>query len=186
MIVTQLPRTVARIAMSIQPSSHHIADSWTKLYCECVTTAMRWLLRRDSRVRLCRRCAYPIDASRPRTHPSVMIHFPSYCSAVTCSIHSTALPFCFSWMAMCVMAVFGERAMPCFSPGGNQTTSPGPISSTGPPQRCTRPTGGDDERLSEGMRVPGRASAGLERDGAPADYGAAPAPRKRIDAHRFP
>ena len=27
----------------------------------------------------------------------------------------------------------------CFSPGGNQITSPGRISSTGPPQRCTQP-----------------------------------------------
>src|SRR5208283_2069756 len=42
-------------------------------------------------------------------------------------------------MAMCVMAVVGEAPCQCFSPGGNQITSPGRISSIGPPQRCTRP-----------------------------------------------
>src|SRR5437588_8522714 len=42
-------------------------------------------------------------------------------------------------MAMWVMAVDGAAPCQCFSSGGNQTTSPGRISSTGPPQRCTRP-----------------------------------------------
>src|ERR1035441_4872084 len=42
-------------------------------------------------------------------------------------------------MAMCVMAVAGAAPCQCFSPGGNQTTSPGRISSIGPPQRCARP-----------------------------------------------
>src|SRR5438105_9701790 len=42
-------------------------------------------------------------------------------------------------MAMCVMAVVGVAPCQCFSPGGNQTTSPGRISSTGPPQRCAQP-----------------------------------------------
>ena len=42
-------------------------------------------------------------------------------------------------MAMCVMAVVGVAPCQCFSPGGNQTTSPGRISSIGPPQRCTQP-----------------------------------------------
>ena len=37
------------------------------------------------------------------------------------------------------MAVVGAAPCQCFSPGGNQTTSPGRISSIGPPQRCTRP-----------------------------------------------
>src|SRR3954471_5394009 len=62
-----------------------------------------------------------------------------YCSSLTCSIQSTALPFFFSWMAMCVMAVVGAAPCQCFSPGENQTTSPGRISSIGPPQRCARP-----------------------------------------------
>jgi hypothetical protein len=39
-IVTQLPRTFARIAMSSN-RGRIIADLWTKLYCERVTTAMR-------------------------------------------------------------------------------------------------------------------------------------------------
>ena len=42
-------------------------------------------------------------------------------------------------MAMCVMAVVGEAPCQCFRPGGNQTTSPGRISSIGPPSRCTQP-----------------------------------------------
>ena len=42
-------------------------------------------------------------------------------------------------MAMCGMAVAGAAPCQCFSPGGNQITSPGRISSIGPPQRCTRP-----------------------------------------------
>src|SRR3954451_15662180 len=37
------------------------------------------------------------------------------------------------------MAVVGAAPCQCFSPGGNHTTSPGRISSTGPPQRCTPP-----------------------------------------------
>ncbi len=58
-----------------------------------------------------------------------------YCSSVTCSIQSTTLPSSCSWIAMCVMAVVGAAPCQCFSPGGNQTTSPGRISSIGPPQR---------------------------------------------------
>src|SRR5207248_7640641 len=42
-------------------------------------------------------------------------------------------------MAMCVMAVVGVAPCQCFSLGGNQTTSPGRISSIGPPQRCAQP-----------------------------------------------
>src|SRR5207247_848889 len=42
-------------------------------------------------------------------------------------------------MAMCVMAVVAVAPCQCFSPGGNQTTSPGRISSIGPSQRCARP-----------------------------------------------
>src|SRR5438270_7838332 len=37
------------------------------------------------------------------------------------------------------MAVVGAAPCQCFSPGGNQTTSPGRISSTGPPSRCAQP-----------------------------------------------
>src|SRR3954467_11595270 len=42
-------------------------------------------------------------------------------------------------MAMCVIAVVGVAPCQCFSPGGNQTTSPGLISSIGPPSCCTQP-----------------------------------------------
>jgi hypothetical protein len=37
------------------------------------------------------------------------------------------------------MAVVGAAPCQCFSPGANQTTSPGRIPSIGPPQRCARP-----------------------------------------------
>src|SRR5207248_3243573 len=42
-------------------------------------------------------------------------------------------------MAICVIAVVGIAPCQCFSLGGNQTTSPGRISSTGPPSRCAHP-----------------------------------------------
>ncbi len=44
-----------------------------------------------------------------------------------------------SWMAMWLMAVSGVAPCQCFSPAGNQTTSPWLISSIGPPSRWTRP-----------------------------------------------
>src|SRR3954451_19782479 len=40
---------------------------------------------------------------------------------------------------MCVIAVVGAPPYQCFSPGANQITSPGWISSTGPPSRCAHP-----------------------------------------------
>src|SRR2546421_4032877 len=42
-------------------------------------------------------------------------------------------------MAMCVIAVVDVAPCQCFSPGGHQTTSPGLISSFGPPSLCTHP-----------------------------------------------
>src|SRR5713226_6244140 len=42
-------------------------------------------------------------------------------------------------MATCVIAVVGAAPCQCFSPGGNQITSPGRISSIGPPSRWTQP-----------------------------------------------
>src|SRR4051794_40609758 len=62
-----------------------------------------------------------------------------YCSSLTCSIQVTGEPLSFSWTAMWLMAVVGAAPCQCFSPGSNQTTSPGRISSTGPPSRWTRP-----------------------------------------------
>src|SRR5437667_3555915 len=43
-------------------------------------------------------------------------------------------------MAMCVIAVVGIAPCQCFSLGANQTTSPGRISSMGPPSCCAHPT----------------------------------------------
>src|ERR1051325_11697718 len=40
---------------------------------------------------------------------------------------------------MWTIAVLGDAPCQCFSPGANQTTSPGRISSTGPPHRCAQP-----------------------------------------------
>src|SRR2546421_11529791 len=42
-------------------------------------------------------------------------------------------------MAMCVIAVVRVAPCQCFSSGANQITSPGRISSTGPPSRCAQP-----------------------------------------------
>src|ERR1700677_693721 len=42
-------------------------------------------------------------------------------------------------MAKWVIAVVGAAPCQCFSPGANQITSPGRISSIGPPHRCARP-----------------------------------------------
>ncbi len=75
---------------------------------------------------------------------------------------------------MCVIAVVGVAPCQCFSPGGNQTTSPGRISSIGPPSRCAQPHAGrDDQRLAERMGVPRRARARLERDARPGRPGPA-------------
>src|SRR6266516_7905732 len=68
-------------------------------------------------------------------------------------------------MAMCVMAVVAVAPCQCFSPGENQITSPGRISSIGPPQRCTRPQPAVTIRVWRSLvAVPGGPSARLERD----------------------
>src|SRR5215813_13999299 len=43
-------------------------------------------------------------------------------------------------MAMCVIGVVDVAPCQCFSLGGHQTTSPGRISTFGPPSLCTQPT----------------------------------------------
>ena len=66
-------------------------------------------------------------------------------------------------MAMCVMAVVGVAPCQCFSPGGNQTTSPGRISSIGPPSALSPAAASrDDESLAERMRMPCSPRARLE------------------------
>src|SRR5208283_1040062 len=64
---------------------------------------------------------------------------PWYCSSLTFSIQSTALPLSFSTMAICDIAVVAVAPCQCFLPGGHQTTSPGRISSLGSPQHCVQP-----------------------------------------------
>ena len=71
--------------------------------------------------------------------PWSLLHLAPYCSALTCSSQSTAFPSSFSWIAICVIAAVGAAPCQCFSPGANQITSPGRISSIGPPQCCARP-----------------------------------------------
>src|SRR5947209_734982 len=98
-------------------------------------------------------------------------------------------------MAMWVMAVVGVAPCQCFSPGSNQITSPGPISSIGPPQRWTRPRPAVTIRvwpsgwLCQAVRAPGskvtlaptaRAGSGAWNRGstrtAPVKFSAAPLP----------
>src|SRR5919109_3733605 len=98
-------------------------------------------------------------------------------------------------MAMCVMAVVGVAPCQCFSPGSNQITSPGRMSSIGPPQRCTRPQPAVAIRvwpsgwLCQAVRAPGsnvtlaptaRAGSGASNRGSmrtlPVKYSAGPFP----------
>ena len=64
-------------------------------------------------------------------------------------------------MAMWVMAVVGVAPCQCFSPGGNQITSPGRISSIGPaPALRQAAAGRHDQGLAQGwvchaVRAPG-------------------------------
>src|SRR5882724_4148581 len=96
---------------------------------------------------------------------------------------------------MCVIAVVEVAPCQCFSPGGHQTTSPGRISSFGPPSLCTQPH--PDVTISvcpsgclcHAVRAPGsnvtltpstRAGSGAWNSGsmrtAPVKYSAGPLP----------
>src|SRR2546428_6563959 len=77
--------------------------------------------------------------SGPELHDHVRHCSLLYSSSLTFSIQSTALPLSCSCMAMCVTAVGGAAPGQCFSPCGNQTTSPGPVSSIRPPPRRAPP-----------------------------------------------
>src|SRR5947209_8828030 len=98
-------------------------------------------------------------------------------------------------MAICVIAVVGVAPCQCFSPGSNQITSPGRMTSIGPPQRCTRPQPYVTIRvwpsgwLCQAVRAPGsnvtlaptaRAGSGASNRGsmrtAPVKYSADPLP----------
>ena len=86
---------------------------------------------------------------------------------------------------MWVMAVVGAAPCQCFSPGGNQTTSPGPdFLDRAALALDPAAAGGDDQRLTERMRVPGGAGAGLERDAGAANAGRIGRAEQRIDADR--
>ncbi len=93
------------------------------------------------------------------------------------------------------MAVVGVAPCQCFSPGSNQITSPGRMSSIGPPQRWTRPQPAVTIRvwpsgwLCQAVRAPGsnvtlaltaRAGSGAWNRGsmrtAPVKYSADPFP----------
>src|SRR6266516_4519618 len=68
-------------------------------------------------------------------------------------------------MAMYVTAVVDVAPCQCFSPGGNQITSPGRMSSIEPPQHCTRPQPVVTIRVWRSLvAVPCGPSAGLECD----------------------
>src|SRR5579872_5858211 len=98
-------------------------------------------------------------------------------------------------MAIWVIAVVGAAPCQCFSPGGIQRTSPGRISSIGPPQRRARPQPAVTSRVCpsgwvcHAVRAPGskvtlapttRAGAGGLNSGstrtAPVKYSAGPLP----------
>src|SRR5205807_4433958 len=71
-------------------------------------------------------------------------------------------------MAMYVTAVVGVAPCQCFSPGGNQITSPGRMSSMGPPQRWTRPQPAVTISVWRSLvAVPCFPSAGFNRDTHP-------------------
>src|SRR4051794_9821623 len=80
-----------------------------------------------------------LDRQQCACHYYLALIQARYCSSLTFSIQSTVLPSSCSKMAMCVMAVVDVVPCQCFSPGGHQTTSPGRISSFGPPSLCTHP-----------------------------------------------
>ena len=67
----------------------------------------------------------------------------------------------------------GDAPCQCFSPGANQTMSPGRSSSTGPPSRWTqtRVPDGHDQGLAQWVRAPRGACPRLEGDSRATDAG---------------
>jgi hypothetical protein len=71
---------------------------------------------------------------------------------------------------MAVIAVVAAAPCQYFSPGRNQITSPGRISSAAPPPSLRPPDGErDDQCLTQRMRMPRGAGARLERDAGAKD-----------------
>src|SRR5437762_1220408 len=106
-------------------------------------------------------------------------------------------------MAIWVIAVVGVAPCQCFSPGGNQITSPGRISSAVPPQRCAQPQPAVTIRVwpsgcvCHAVRAPGskvtlapatRAGSGASNSGSirtvPVNQSAGPLPEGR-EPHRL-
>jgi hypothetical protein len=95
---------------------------------------------------------------------------PPYCSSVTCSIHSTALPSSISAIAMWVIAVVGDAPCQCRSPGAEPHDVAGAnLLDRSAVALHASATRRDDQRLPERMCVPRRAAPGLERHGRSAD-----------------
>src|SRR5919204_6273936 len=65
--------------------------------------------------------------------------WPLYCASLTCSSHSTTLPFSALVIAMWLMRLVAVALCQCFTVGGIQTTSPGWICPRSPPHSCTQP-----------------------------------------------
>src|SRR5213082_3078270 len=88
-------------------------------------------------------------------------------------------------MAMCVIAVVGVAPCQCFSPGANQTTSPGRIFSIGVALALNpAKTGRDNQRLTEWMCMPGSASTRLEGDACATNASRFGCLEQRINANR--
>ena len=87
-------------------------------------------------------------------------------------------------MAMCVIPVVGAAPCQCFSPGGNQITSPGRISSIGPPQRwCAAAARRHDEGLAQRVSVPGSSGGRFEGYACARRVGWSDWLKQRIDAY---
>src|SRR5438477_6817868 len=70
-------------------------------------------------------------------------------------------------MAVCVIAVVGVAPCQCFSPGANQTTSPGRIFSIGVALALNpAKTGRDNQRLTEWIAPRTRAGSGASNSGS--------------------
>jgi len=88
-----------------------------------------------------------------------------YCSSLTFSIQSAVSPSSSSTMAMCVMAVVAVAPCQCFSPGGNQITSPRPnLLERASPALCQAAASCHDQGLAQRVAVPCCSSTRFERD----------------------
>ena len=88
-------------------------------------------------------------------------------------------------MAMCVMAVVGAAPCQCFSPGGNQITSPGPnFFDRAAPALYASAASRYDQCLPQRMGVPCCPGARLERDDCAGNTRGIASLEWRVNAHR--